>query len=136
MFRSSFSKTCHESAISEAGKMQGEFCSTLQGNAGNCPKGPDKRCSILGGSFHIDLILRHFFSPLPTEMASKSVEARRTLLTGSDHYNEPISHNFTDLVVDTAPISSSALIGNIKAIAFENLLDSPHAFRKMKQLSV
>src|SRR5258708_2920297 len=29
-----------------------------------------------------------------------------------------------------------ALFGNIKAIPFENLMDSSHAFRKMKHLSV
>lgn len=46
--------------------MHGEFCGTVQGNAGNSSKGPNKRRSILGRSFHIDLIPRHFLVPLRT----------------------------------------------------------------------
>jgi hypothetical protein len=60
MFCRSFSKPCNESAVSVTLKMYGEFCGTLQGNAGNSSKGFDKRRAILGRSFHIDLILRHF----------------------------------------------------------------------------
>jgi hypothetical protein len=60
VFCSGFSKTCNKSAVSETIKMHGEFRRALQGNAGNRSKGPNKRRSILGRSFHIDLIPRHF----------------------------------------------------------------------------
>jgi hypothetical protein len=55
-----FSQTCNKGAVSGPIKMHGKFCGTFQGDAGNGSKGPDKRRSILGRSFHIDLISGHF----------------------------------------------------------------------------
>jgi hypothetical protein len=67
--------------------MYGKFCSTLQGNAGNSSKGLNKCRSILGRSFHIDLIPRHFLDLCdPSEMASKDVSATRGGGAASGHF--------------------------------------------------
>jgi hypothetical protein len=71
MFCGSFSKPCNKGAVSGTIKKYGKFCSTLQGNACNRSQGLNKRRPILGRSFDIDLIPRHFLVLCePTEMAS------------------------------------------------------------------